>query len=329
MSTTRTTSFARLVLRRLLAAVPILFGMVSLVFFIARIIPGDPAAVYLSPSLPPDVADAARRSFGLDQPFLIQYLTWLRHLLTWDFGVSFVTHRNVLSVIMDALPNSLLLGGTVFLTQTLLGIGAAVAAVRRPGSALDRTISAGGMALYVTPAFFLGSMLLAIFSYGLGLFPAAQMHSVSAYVFPPHRYIGDLLLHLALPALTVALPGAGGFARYLRTSLLQTLDRPFILAARSHGIPERKILLRHALPNAIIPAISLGGIEIGTLLTGTLVTEMLFAWPGMGRLTVGAVLARDYPLLVGCTVVSGCIVILSNLLADVVHAAVDPRSRME
>jgi peptide/nickel transport system permease protein len=329
MSTTRATSFTRLILRRLLAAIPVLFGMVTIVFFIARIIPGDPTAIYLDPSLPRNVTEAARHAFGLDRPLFSQYLIWLQHLLTWDFGVSFTTQRSVISTILDALPNSILLGGTVFVLQSVLGATAALLAVRHPGSRLDRTISASSTTLYVIPAFFLGTMFLAVFAYGLGWFPAAQMHSVEAYGYSAAESIADLLMHLFLPALTIALPGAGGFARYLRASLLDTLDRPFILNARSHGISESRILLRYAFPNAVIPAISLGGIEIGTLLTGTLVTEQLFSWPGMGRLTVLAVLQRDYPVLIGCTIVSGCVVILSNLLADIFHAAIDPRTRME
>ena len=321
-------SLAAFLIRRILTALPVLAGMATLVFLIARVLPGDPASLYLSPGISPAAADAARHSLGLDRPLVEQYGDWLHHVAVCDFGSSLVRQRRVSSLIADTLPNSLLLGGTAFLLELLLGTAAALAAARRPGSRIDGLVGGASMALYATPGFFLGTLLLIVFSYRLGWFPTAQMYSVGSSGLGPLDSFLDLGRHLILPALTSCIPGAAGFTRYLRSNLLQTLDRPFILAARSHGLSESKILLRYALPNAAIPAISLGGLEMGTLLTGTLVTETLFAWPGMGRLTVGAVLARDYPLLIGCTLVSGFIIIIANILADTVHAILDPRVRL-
>ncbi len=316
-------------LLRLAAAVPVLVGMVIAVFFIAHILPGDPFAHYVSPTLPAAVAEQARRAFGLDQPLGEQFLTWVRHVLVWDFGVSYTTHQSVLSMISQALPVSLILGSSAFIVQVLLALTMALVSVHRPGGRLDRFLSAGGMVLYATPSYFVGILLLAVFSFWLGILPSGHWQSVDASALPPLALFWDRAVHLVLPVAAIAIPRAAAFARYLRSSLLRTLERPFILAARSQGLPERSIIWNHALPNALMSAISLGGLELGTLLTGTLVTETLFAFPGMGRLTVTAVLSRDYPLLVGCTIVSGCLVIVANSIADVLHAALDPRVRTE
>jgi peptide/nickel transport system permease protein len=316
-------------LRRVFTSIPILFGMITAVFVIAHILPGDPAALFLSPTLPISVAESARRSFGLDQPIATQFFTWFTHALTWDFGISYSTNRTVSTLIAEAFPVTLTLGLSAFVIQVLLGVSLAVASVRRYGSILDRALSAGGLLLYATPTFVFGVFLVSVFAFGLHLLPSAHAFSSSADDVAFFSSLLDRILHLILPVSTIALPGATGFSRYIRTHLLRIMEKPFVLAARSHGISESRILWKYALPPALVPAISLGGLELGTLLAGTVVTETLFALPGMGRLTVSAVLARDYPLLVGCTIVSGCVVIASNLLADIAHSILDPRTRVE
>ena len=172
------------------------------------------------------------------------------------------------------------------------------------------------------PSFWIGIMLLIVFSYGLGMFPSSQMYSSGqSGSFP------DMLRHLVLPALTAAIPAAAGFARYLRTSLSTVMAQEYVLAANSMGLSRWRVFRSYVLPNAISPIVSLLGIELGVLLTGVLVTETLFSWPGMGQLTIGAIFARDYPLILGCTLVSGVVVIAGNLVSDVVNAIIDPRIR--
>jgi peptide/nickel transport system permease protein len=322
-------SVVRIAVRRILASIPILFGMVTAVFMIAHILPGDPAAMFLSPTLPSAVAESARQSFGLDQPLTTQFGIWVSHALTLDFGISFSTNRNVSALIAEAFPVTLTLGLAAFVTQVALGIGIAVSSARRAGTTMDRFFSAGGLLLYATPTFVFGIVLVSVFAFGLRIFPSAHWSSLTHSGSSDFGVIIDRAWHLVLPVCTIAIPGAAGFSRYIRTNLLRVLERPFILAARSHGISERRILWKYALPPALIPAISLGGLELGTLLAGTVVTETLFALPGMGRLTVSAVLSRDYPLLIGCTIVSGCVVIVSNLLADILHSLLDPRTSSE
>jgi len=319
----------KLITRRILAAIPILFGTVSLIFFVARILPGDPAAMFLSPKIPASALESARRDFGLDQPLLNQYGQWLSGLARGDLGYSFVAHQSVVNLVNEAFSNTLLLGLTALLLQLVLGLGLGLLAALKPHSFFDRALSSGGLVLYSLPTFWVGTLLLSLFAYQLELFPPSQMHMIGASALSPFSYALDVLKHLFLPAMTIALPASAGLGRYFRINLEHTLNQQYVSAAQSYGLTRPTILIRYALPNALMPIITLGGIEIGKLLSGALVTETLFAWPGMGRLIVTAVLARDYPLIVGCAVLSGVVVIVGNLIADVLHILVDPRVSME
>jgi peptide/nickel transport system permease protein len=319
----------RLIIKRILASIPILLGVVTVLFFIARILPGDPSAVFLAPKIPPSAFEAARRDFGLDQPLLQQYFQWLSGILRGNLGYSFVAHRNVVDLVNEAVGNTFILGSTAVVLQLIIGILLASYAALRPNSVVDKMLSLGGLIIYILPPFWIGALLIYAFSYQLGFFPPSQMHSVGADQLPSTWYALDLVKHLFLPAIAIALPGAAGLARYLRTALEQVLHEQYILAATSVGKSRATIVLKYALPNALMPVVSLAGVELGRLLTGALVTETLFAWPGMGRLTIAAILSGDYPLILGCCLMSGFIVIMGNLLADVVHIVIDPRLRVE
>ena len=315
--------------QRLLVSIPILLGMVSVVFFIARLLPGDPFSLHMAPGIPAGTLEVLRHTYGLDRPLGEQYFVWLGNAVRGQFGISLTTNRPVLDLISETLPNTFLLGGTALLLQFSIGILAALACARRPGSAVDRLIGNSTVAIYSTPSFWLGTLLLYVFAFRANVLPPSQMHSVGFHSLTSGGYILDVLWHLVLPALTIAIPGAARVIRYLRGNLLQVLEEPFVTSARSHGLSGSRILWRYALPNALMPVITIGGMETGVLLTGALVTETLFAWPGIGRLTVSAVLARDYPLLLGTTIVSGCIVIAANLTADILHRVIDPRVRAD
>ncbi len=324
-----TRSLSMTILRRVLMAVLIVFGMASAVFWIARLLPGDPFAFRITPGMSPATLETLRHTYGLDRPIAEQYFTWLRSALSGDLGVSLTTNRPVLDLIGETLPNTILLGTATLILQFLFGITAAVASVRHPRGRLDRFIGGGTVVMYSVPNFWLGTLLLVVFAFHLNLFPASQMHSVGFRRLSGLPATLDVLWHLTLPALTFAIPGGARVARFLRATLHDVLQEPFILNATGYGLSRGRVLLRYALPNALTPVISVAGIETGILLTGTLVTETLFAWPGMGRLTVSAVLARDYPLLMGTTIVSGCIVIAANLAADILHRVINPRLRTE
>lgn len=319
----------RYILKRVLSTVPLVLGIATLIFVIVRLLPGDPTTLFLSPSVPPAVADRLRSEFGLDKPIVIQYGHWLWGVVRGELGFSFTHQQDVIQVIEHALPNTALLAVTAITLQLLLGILLAALAVRFYGSAFDQIISYSGLIIYGLPTFWIATLLLYLFSYWLGLLPSSQMHSTSTENLSQLEYCADLLKHLILPACTLALPGAAGVARYLRTQLLSVLKEDYITAARSMGLSEGRIFFSYALPNALLPVITITGLEFGTLLTGAIVTETIFAWPGMGRITVSAILARDYPLVVGCALISGVLVIITNLLTDVLYKIADPRVRVE
>ncbi|HEV8538466.1 MAG TPA: ABC transporter permease [Bacteroidota bacterium] len=317
-----------LIIKRTTTALVLLFGLVTIMFLILHLSPGDPVSAMISPTLPSAVAERLRLEFGLDQTLPVQYGRWLKNALAGDFGVSFGHQRPVGEVIADVLPNTVILATTAILLEIILGITFGMFAARHQDSLLDRIVTNAGLAIYTLPAFWIGFLLLAVFSYQLGIFPSSQMHSIGMESAPPLSRFLDFARHLVLPAVTIAIPGTAAVARFFRTHLTSVQQEEYVTFARSLGISNKKVFLFYELPNAISPVITVLGLEIGTLLAGAVVTETMFAWPGMGRLVVVAIFSRDYPLVMGCTLVSGVIIILGNLLADGLHSIVDPRVRL-
>ncbi len=306
-------------------AIPLLVGLATIIFFLSRLLPGDPTLVFLSPSISPERLEQLRIQFGLDKPLAGQYIAWLGAAFSGDLGMSFSYNEPVTKVIGRFFPNTVILASAALFLEVLLGTALAMPAFFRHGGALDRFVGRSLVLIYTLPSFWIGMLLLMIFSYQLGWLPSSQMYSSGTMA--GEGTLGDLLSHLVLPAMTAAIPAAAGFGRYLRSSIGTVLGQEYVTAARSMGLTERKIFRSYVLPNALSPMVALIGIEIGLLLTGVLVTETLFAWPGMGRVTVLAIASRDYPLILGCTLLAGVVVILGNLVADVINAAIDPRVR--
>ncbi len=321
----------RFIGRRALQAIPLLIGVVTLIFLILHLAPGDPTAVWFNPDIPPDVLDRMRRSMGLDQPMHVQYLLWVKAFLTGDFGYSYTQFRPVAEVIGDTLPNTLLLGGVSLLV--IFGVGCAAGAfqaVRQHGPA-DSLLTFVTLFLYSMPGFWLGLMLILAASTGLswlGL-PVSGMTSVNHDLLGPIARIGDIAAHLVLPTIALGLAAAAGVARYTRGEMLEVIRQDYIRTARAKGLPERAIILRHAMRNALIPVVSLVGLYLPLLFGGALVIEVVFSWPGMGRLMYDAILARDYPVVMASSFLFGVIVIVGNLVADLLYAVVDPRIRYE
>lgn len=318
----------KLLVRRTAEAVPLVFGVATLTFFLSRLAPGDVSSAFISPRMPPDVAESIQHQFGLDRPVAEQYLLWLRSVLQGDLGYSFTHSTSVTGVLKEAFPNTALLGVTALMIEILLAIALVALAVARPGSQLDRFISSGTLVVYTIPTFWIGVVLVSLFAYGLGFLPSSHMHSLGAAERGVTGSVIDLARHLVLPALTIAIPGGAGLARFLRTHVTTTMDQEYVIAAKSMGLSRRKVFLSYVLPNSVGPMVSLLGIEFGVLLSGVVVTETLFAWPGMGRVAVMSIFARDYPLVLGCTIVASAIVVLGNVVADVVNSAIDPRIRL-
>ncbi len=304
-------------------AIPLLLGLATIVFFLSRLLPGDATTVFLSPNISPSILEQLKSQFGLDRPVGEQYIRWMGSALTGDFGYSFSYNQPVMSVIGSVFPNTLMLGMGALVVEIGLGILLALPVFLWEGKKVEAVIANLTLAVYTLPSFWIGMLLLLVFSYGLGLLPSSQMYSSGTSA--SEGSVFDLLKHLALPALTAAIPAAAGFARYLRSNVKMVMNQDYVLMARSMGLSNKRIFRSYILPNAAAPMVSLIGIEIGMLLTGVLVTETLFAWPGMGRLTIAAISSRDYPLILGCTLVAGVVVIIGNLLADLVNALIDPR----
>jgi peptide/nickel transport system permease protein len=318
----------RFLARRFLVALPLIFGLLTVTFFIIRLAPGDPVAMYVQDDFDPRFAERLKHTLGLDQPIHIQYYTWLKNVAVGELGVSFSKRAPVLDVLFEAFPNTILLTALAYGINLLLGITIGVVSALKKNAWLDRFLTYSGLFVYSLPEFWLAIVLILIFSNILGVLPASGMHSPFAESFSTLEYVWDVFRHLLLPVFVLGISSAAGIGRYMRVSILDVLDREFIRTARAKGLSPWKVLTRHAFRNALLPVITIIGISFPFLLGGAVVVESVFGWPGMGKLAVDAIFARDYPLIIACTLVAGLMVILGNLLADTLYAIVDPRIKM-
>jgi len=313
--------------RRALAAVPILWLVVTLTFIVVHAVPGSVADLLDNPDLSPAARETVRHRYGLDQPLPQQYMRWLEGAITGDFGISFLYRQPVRRLIARTLPPTLILTGTALLLDLLLGIALAVLAAARPRGWIDRVTTVLSLGVYGMPTFWLAGLAILLFSVQLGWLPSSHMHSLDAATLPAARRLLDLLRHLILPAGILGLAGAASTARYVRAALLDIRQSRFLLAARARGIPRRRILWIHALRPALLPLVTLLGLSLPFLVSGSLVIEVIFSWPGMGRLLWTAAWARDIPVILAATLLGAGAVIAGNLLADILYVAVDPRAR--
>ncbi len=318
---------AGLVARRLGAAALLLLLVLSLLFALLQLAPGDPADRLLDPRIGSQQRQALRLAYGLDRPPHEQYLRWLAAMLRGDLGVSIGQSRPVAEVLGDHLGPTLLLAAAALLVQNVTGLLLGVAAARRAGRRTDHLIRTGSALLYSLPTFWLALIALAVFSYHLGLFPPGHMRSVGAGELSPAGRLLDLLHHLALPALVLGLAAGGATARFVRNGLLDNLGADFVRTARAKGLTRRRIVWLHALRNAATPLAQIIGLSLPFLLSGALIVEVVFSWPGVGRLTYDSVMQRDYPVVLATTALSGLLVIVGSLLADLLQMALDPRLR--
>jgi peptide/nickel transport system permease protein len=311
----------RHVTQQVVTVIPVLFLVSGMVFLFAHLAPGDPiTALAGDQALDPEVVERLKAQYGLDRSIVVQYMTWVGNVLTGDLGYSFRTRQDVASLILGrlAVTGSLTLLATVIALSVAITSGV-LAALHR-GSWFDHANQLLAMIGGSMPAFWLGILLILFFSQRLELLPA------SGYV-PWREDPAQALRHLILPAITLAAGYAAVMSRVVRASLLDVLDEDFIRTARAKGLPERQINVRHALRAALLPIITLVGVEAGHMLGGAVVTETVFALPGMGRLLVDAVNSRDFPVVQGATLVLAILLVASNLLADITYSLADPRTR--
>jgi peptide/nickel transport system permease protein len=306
--------------RRLALAVPLLLGMSVLVFGLMRLVPGDPAVVILGYKATPDGVRALREAWHLDEPWLTQYARWLGGLLRGDFGLDFRQNEPIGRMILDRLPVTLELTALATLGSALLGLPLGLLGGARRRSAADRATFAIGLVGVSIPDFWLGIMLILGLSLGLGLLPSGGF-------VPIADGLADNLRHLLLPALTLALSRAAVLGRLSRAAVLDVAQRGFVQFARAKGLAEPAILFRHVLPNAAIPIVTVLGLQIGYMLGGAIVVEMIFTLPGVGRMTLDAVLERNYPVVQSTVLVIGAMFMLVNLATDIAYGVIDPRVR--
>lgn len=312
----------RYVLQRLVWAAFVLVGVSFIVFFVLHLTPGDPAQILLGPLATPDELAALRNQLGLDRPVLVQYARWFSRVVEGDFGRSIVLRRPVLPEIWRRFKATsiLTMGGVVlaFSLGTIVGI---VAAVRR-GTLLDRFSTVLAMAGISMPAFWVGLLLIIVFSVRLGWLPGAGMYSPAGT-----GGAGDLLVHLVLPAVTLALFPLSVVIRLTRSNMLDVIGQDYIRTARAKGLPGRSIIGRHALRNVMGAMVTIFGLEVGFLLAGAVYVETVFSWPGIGFMMVNAILTRDFPLVQGGVLLIAATYVMINVGADLLYAYFDPRIR--
>lgn len=326
----------RYILRRILGAIPLILGIATLIFLLINLAPGDPVLMFAQPGIDPSVLSQIRTNLGLDEPLHVRYVQWLSSVARGDLGTSFQTSRPVIEIIGDLLPNTLLLSGCALVLAFGLGIVIGTFQAVRQYSFADSAMSVILLFFYSMPSFWLALMLVLTMSlfarnvWELPIwFPSTGIMSVDAVSMTSTEYFLDRLRHLVLPTLSLSLVLTAGIARYMRGSMLEVIRQDYVRTARAKGLPEFIVVFKHALRNALLPIITLVGLYLPYLISGTLFVELIFAWPGMGRALVNAVFTRDHPLLIGGALLFSTIVVLANLLADILYAAVDPRVRYD
>lgn len=318
--------FLRFLSFRLVKAVLVLLAIATLNFFLIRAAPGDPAQVMAGEA---GAADAVflqqlREQFGLDRPLIEQLGTYLKNILTFDLGFSYRQQRPVLDLILDRLPATLLLTGAAFAFSLLFGVLAGILAARRAGRWSDSVITTAALVFYATPLFWIALMSQIVFSLKLGWLPNVGYETIGAGYTGFARAL-DIGRHLVLPAITLGLFFTALYARMMRASMLEVSGADFVKTARAKGLDEGAVTRRHIARNAVLPVVTLAGLQAGQLVGGAVLTETVFAWPGIGRLMFEALLQRDYAVLLGVFFVSSAMVVLFNLITDMVYRIADPR----
>ncbi|BBK33017.1 peptide/nickel transport system permease protein [Stella humosa] len=309
-----------LILKRIAAAIPVMLVVATIVFFLLRLSPGDPAMVLAGDMASPQEVAQIRARLGLDQPLLIQYVTWLGEMARGNFGVSILSKRPVMELIMARLEPTFVLALCAIVLTVLLAVPLGAAAAWYHNSWIDRGVMALSVLGFSIPAFVIGYLLILGLSMSLDIFPSQGY--VSPFVDP-----WGAARHLALPSLTLSVVFMALIARVTRSSVLDVLGEDFVRTARAKGNVERRVLWRHALPNAAIPIITVIGVGIALLISGVVVTESVFNIPGVGLLTIDAILARDYPIVQGLILFFALVFVAVNLLIDIIYVLVDPRIR--
>jgi len=309
------------IIRRLIQALFLVWGCATLVFFMVRLIPGDPVVQMLGPEYTPEAAEAIRVKLGLDEPFHIQYLRWFGNMLTGDLGGSIATGETVVDIITTGLPKTLSLATLSFLIATAIAVPAGIVAALRRNTVFDYVASVVAFIGVSMPSFWFGILLILIFAVQLRWLPAI------GYADPMEDGVVAWLERLILPSLAIGAAYSAILMRFVRAGLLEVLSSDYVRTARAKGVREHAVVLRHAMRNALIPVVTVMGIQLALLLSGTVVVETVFSIRGIGRILVAAIFDRDYPIVQGVILLIAVIFVMANLLVDIVYTFLDPRIR--
>jgi peptide/nickel transport system permease protein len=333
-------------LTRIILAVPMLLILLTVVFFVLRVLPGNPIYALYGGRAPLSVIDAANKQYGLNLPAYIQYPIYIAQIFTGNFGTSLGEHyrgQSVLAVVMQKLPATIELAIGSMIVATVIGVGMGVLSGINRDKVLDVVGRIYGTVIFVIPVFWLGLMLQYVFAIGLGWFPPNSRFDPPTAILPPQTISGlytvDALLegridafivavrHLVLPCLTLGLVLSGFFTKTVRANLLRTVGADYVEAARARGLKERTIVSRYAFKNALIPVVTVLGLEFAILFAGAVLTETTFSWDGMGRLLIDSIEVQDYPLIQGTIIVYSLIIVLISIIVDFINGLIDPRIR--
>jgi peptide/nickel transport system permease protein len=314
----------RYLIRRVLITFPIMLGITVLSYLIMSLTPGDPVQMQISPTMTQADIEIKRAAFGLDRPAYVRYFAWLNEMLHGNLGYSFSSGVPVTKRIGERLIPTLTLTLTALICSYIIAVPVGMIAATRRYTWMDYVATLFAFLGISLPTFFLGLAGIYVFALRFRVLPVGGTMTLGS-----EGGILDLLHHLILPAGVLAVAGAGALTRYVRSSVLEVLGQDYVRTARAKGVSEPVVHRRHALRNALIPVVTLAGLQIPALLAGAVITEQVFEWPGMGRLTIEAINQRDYPVLMGITIITAVLVAVGNLLADVTYSLVDPRIRYE
>ena len=322
----RSTQILRYIIRRLFQAVPIVLAIIVLNFFLLNMAEGDAVDVLAGEagSATPEYMADLRAKFGLDQPLPVQLLVYLKNIISLDLGYSFRHDMPVSVLIVDRFWPTLLLMVSTIILAVLFGILLGLLAAINLNTWKDAVISVFALITYATPLFWVGLMMIVVFSINLRWFPTSGMENIAAFYEGFDRFV-DITHHLVLPTITLSLFYLALYTRLMRASMLEQYGQDYVVTARAKGLPERRITFGHVLRNALLPVVTMAGVQVGALIGGSVIVESVFAWPGLGMLAFESLFARDLNLLLGIFLISSVLVVVVNLIVDVIYCFLDPR----
>ncbi|CCL84367.1 TPA: ABC transporter permease [Clostridioides difficile] len=309
----------KLILNRVKVLIPMLILISILSFGLLELAPGDPADAYINPLMSSQDIENIRVNMGLDKPVYIRYLNWLKNTLSGNLGISYINHMPVTEQIMEKMGNTFIIMGTSLIFSILVAIPLGIFLAVNKNSITSKVSSVFNYIGVSIPSFWIGMILISIFSVKLNIFPSGGMHTIG------NDSIGDLVKHLVLPVITLGLYNTAIFTNYVEASVNEQLKKQYVITARAKGLSEKVILFKHVLKNSLTSLVTILGMSIQKLVTGAFVTEVVFSWPGMGRLMIDSIFSRDYTVIMAITMLSALFLILGNLVADILYLLIDPK----